>query len=171
VTEFDRRVRWHVYDVTMREGTPPLAARLAELLNAPCEEIAASLERLAEARMLVLQRHSREILMAGPFSAVPTPFRVTFGAQQAAHDSQPASSPCAMPAPNSDLPATAYGNCIWDALGVIAALGKPDARVDTSCGDCGASAQLFVRNGELHASGFMHFLLPPKLWWQDVVFT
>jgi hypothetical protein len=139
----DDEVRWHVYDVTMSEGEPPTKARLAALLG---EDVTASLQRLAAARMLVLQPETGEVLMAGPFSAVPTPFRVT-------------------------LPAfSCYGNCMWDALGIAATM-QSDARIDTSCADCGAAAELRVENGAVLGDGFMHFPLPPKLWWQDVVFT
>src|SRR5688572_26527125 len=88
--ELDQRVRWVVYDVTMREGAPPLASQLAIFLDMPLDDVRASLQRLASARMLVMQEG--EILMAGPFSAVPTPFRVT----------------------TSEF--SCYGNCIWDAL-------------------------------------------------------
>jgi hypothetical protein len=144
--DVDRRTRFHVYDVTMREGAPPSRARLAELMWMPDDEVRASLGRLFEAHMLVLQRGTGEVLMAGPFSAVPTPFRVT-------------------------LPQfTAFGNCIWDALGVVANL-HSGARIDTSCADCGAAATLEIRDGAIHGGGFMHFALPPRRWWDDVVFT
>lgn len=142
----DDRTRWHVYDVTMREGTPPLKARLAELLGVSEEEALASLKRLATAHMLVLQPDIDEILMAGPFSAVPTPFRVTLEAF------------------------SCYANCIWDALGVAATM-RVDAEIDTSCADCGAFTWLSVHSGEVFGDGFMHFALPPRMWWQDIVFT
>lgn len=142
----DDEVRWQVYDVTMREGAPPLKVRLAELLGASADDVAASLRRLADAHMLVLQPDADEILMAGPFSAVPTPFRVTLDAF------------------------SCYGNCIWDALGIIATM-KQDAETDTSCADCGVATRLRVEAGELAGDGFMHFALPPRVWWQDIVFT
>lgn len=141
---FDDAVRWHVYDVTMREGAPPPASRLSEAMDRPLAEIRAALERLAAARMLVLREG--EILMAGPFSAVPTPFRVT-----TAHFS-------------------GYGNCIWDALGIAGML-QQDVEVDTSCGDCGAAMHVAVRDGQVAGSGLIHFALPARQWWQDIVFT
>ena len=67
--ELDQRVRWYVYDVTMREGVPPLAS----LLDMSVDDVRASFERLANARRPVMQ--DGEILMAAAFSAVPTPFR------------------------------------------------------------------------------------------------
>ena len=84
--------------------------------------------------------------MAGPFSAVPTPFRVTVGAM------------------------TAYANCIWDALGIPVTL-RADARIDTSCADCGVATRIGVHSGEVAGNGFLHFALPPRMWWQDIVFT
>lgn len=141
---FDDSVRWHVYDVAMREGAPPPASRLGEVMDRPLAGIRAALERLAAARMLVLREG--EILMAGPFSAVPTPFRVTTARF------------------------SGYGNCIWDALGIAATL-QEDVEVDTSCGDCGAAMRVAVRGGRVAGSGLIHFALPARLWWQDIVFT
>jgi len=142
--ELDQRVRCQVYDVTMREGGPPLASRLATLMQMSLEDARASLQRLASARMLVMQEG--EILMAGPFSAVPTPFRVT--------------------TPQFSC----YGNCIWDALGIAATM-QSDAEIITSCGDCGAAKRVDVRNGKVTGDGLMHFTLPARQWWQDIVFT
>lgn len=142
--ELDQRVRWVVYDVTMREGTPPLVSQLAILMDMPPDDVRASLQRLATARMLVMQEG--EILMAGPFSAVPTPFRVTTSAF------------------------SCYGNCIWDALGIAATL-QCDVEIATSCGDCGAAMSVAVRDGVVAGDGLMHFALPARQWWQDIVFT
>jgi hypothetical protein len=143
---FDRQLRQQVYTVTMRDGAPPSRAQLAEILHAGVDDISEGLRRLADAHMLVLQPGADEILMAGPFSAVPTPFRVTL----------------------RDF--SCYGNCIWDALGIAATM-RQDAQIDTSCGDCGTAAQLLVRSGVVEGSGFIHFALPPRTWWQNVVFT
>src|SRR3712207_4162750 len=116
----DADVRFVVYDVTMREGAPPPASRVAGHLGVTREDILASFERLADAHMLVRQAKG-EILMAGPFSAVPTPFLVTV--------------------PNFSC----YGNCIWDAFGIAAML-RSDATIDTSCADCGEAVRFHVRD-------------------------
>src|SRR2546430_1451977 len=79
-------------------GTPPSIGAVAAEMKIDSESVAASFRRLAEAHILVLQRDSGEILMANPYSAVPTPFLVQ--------------------TPRYD----AYGNCIWDALGIAAML-------------------------------------------------
>jgi hypothetical protein len=141
----DLRVRANVYDATMRDGTPPRIADLAAGLDVPAEEIRESLQRLATARMLVLQGDG-EILMANPFSAVPTPFTVVADGR------------------------SYYGNCIWDALGIPAML-RCDAVIDTSCGDCGTAARIEVRGGAVHGDGIMHFAIRARDWWKDIVFN
>jgi hypothetical protein len=142
----DREVRRVVYEMTMRAGAPPLIADIAQVLNVPAVDVAASLQRLAEGHILVLQRDSGEILMAAPYSAVPTPFVVHAAGVRA------------------------FGNCIWDALGIAAML-HADAEIRTSCGDCGSAALLRVADEQVIGEGLVHFALPVRQWWNDVVFT
>jgi len=141
----DLQVRAHVYDATMRGGAIPRIADVAAALGVPAEEIRESLGRLATGRVLVLQGDG-EILMANPFSAVPTPFIVAAGGR------------------------LYYGNCIWDALGIAAML-RCDAVVDTSCGDCGTAARVEVRGGAVRGDGIMHFAIRARDWWKDIVFN
>ena len=79
----------------------------------------AALEALAVNRQVILDPKTREIWMAGPFSAVPTRFRV-HGAK-----------------------ASWWANCAWDMFGIPAALGQ-SARIDATCADCDAPFQLDV---------------------------
>jgi hypothetical protein len=100
-------------------------------------------------RSCKIEAEKKERLRDGaePFSAVPTAFYVEVGKH------------------------AWWGNCIWDALGIPAML-KEDARVITACGCCNDAMTVEVRNGELlHPSGLVHFALPPKDWWKDVVFA
>jgi hypothetical protein len=114
--------------------------------------VAEAFRELAAGHMLVLQPGSGEVLMANPLSAVPTPFVVETGEAVGPH--------------------TWHGNCIWDALGVIAML-HVDGRVHTSCGCCGESMTVAVRGGEVvcEPPGLVHFALPARQWWDDIVFN
>lgn len=141
----DLRVRAHVYDATMRDGIPPRIAQVAAALGVPAEDIRESFQRLATGHVLVLQGDG-EILMAAPFSAVPTPFAVVAGGR------------------------SYYANCIWDALGIPAML-REDTIIDTSCGDCGTAARIEVSGGAVRGDGIMHFALRARDWWNDIVFT
>src|SRR5919109_2507139 len=72
----DKQVRYRIYDYVMRQGLIPTLTQTSDALGWSNEETAASFQRLADAHMLVLQKGTGEILMANPFSAVPTPFPV-----------------------------------------------------------------------------------------------
>ncbi len=144
---FDKVVRYHVYDYVMREGQLPTITETASALSYTPEAVRTSFQRLADGHILVLQKASGEILMANPFSAVPTPFLVKAGER------------------------AYFGNCIWDAMGIPAIL-KQDATIEASCGCCGTGMHLRVTNGSLEAGrGIAHFAIPAAHWWDDVVFT
>jgi hypothetical protein len=145
--ELDRLVRKFVYDQAIQRGSLPSLAQTAIALKIPLADIRASFQRLAEGHILVLQPENGEILMANPFSAVPTSFLVELEAF------------------------SCFGNCIWDALGVAAML-KQDAHIKTACGDCGTAMQLSVVDGQVKGdAGIIHFALPAHRWWEDIVFN
>lgn len=143
----DREVRRHVYEVTIARGLAPSSEETAGALGVAHAQVRAAFERLADAHEVVLQRETRELLMLMPFSAVPTPFVVRVGAL------------------------SYYANCAWDALGIPAML-KQDARVVTTCGCCASAMELDVRAGKLEpASGIVHFCVPARRFWDNIVFT
>lgn len=139
-------IRTFVYDTCLTRGLPPSVAETAQALDRSHAEIRSAFQRLAEARILVLQPGG-EILMANPFSAVPTPFPVRAG------------------------PVSCYGNCIWDALGIPAML-HGDALISTSCACCGEQLHVEIAGGSLRATtGVIHFGVPAHHWWDNIVFT
>jgi hypothetical protein len=144
---FDRQIRVYVYDAILKQGAVPTVAAIAAGLACPPTEVVTALQRLARGHVIVLQPDSDEILMANPFSAVPTPFQV-------------------------DVDGGRYwGNCVWDALGILAML-RRDGRVQASCGDCSSAMTLTVRDGAVVDSpGVAHFCVPAKQWWDNIVFT
>jgi hypothetical protein len=147
IEETDLKVRAAVYDSVMSRSKPFSARELSQAFDLSLAEVKASLERLASGKILVLQPESREVLMAPPFSAVPTPFAV-FAADR-----------------------VYFGNCIWDALGIPAML-SCDGRVETSCGCCGEAMSMTVEDQSLQTSeGLVHFAIPARRWWEDIVFS
>jgi Alkylmercury lyase len=143
----DKTVRYHLYDYVMREGILPTVEETSNTLSRSSDEIKAAFQRLADGHILVLQKGSGEILMANPFSAVPTPFLVK------ANDR------------------SYYGNCIWDAMGIPAML-RQDALVAASCGCCGRAMNLKITRGLLEETpGIAHFAIPAAHWWDDIVFN
>jgi hypothetical protein len=143
----DRDVRLFVYERFLDEALPPSAQEVAVGLSLPLEEVEASFARLEEGHVLVFAPGTRNIWMANPLSAFPTPFRV-------------------------ETPRGAYwANCIWDAFGVVAMVGG-EGTVRTSCGDCGEEMELRVENGQLaRTEGIAHFAVPARRWWDNIGYT
>ena len=145
--ELDRLVRKFVYDQAMQRGSLPSLAETSTALAISLVDVQSAFQRLAEGHILVLQPEYGEILMANPFSSVPTSFLVEL----------------------DDF--SCFVNCIWDALGIAAML-KRDARIKTACGDCGTALELSVVDGRVQGDlGIIHFALPALRWWEDIVFN
>lgn len=143
---FDKQVRCYIYEHVVKHGQAPTILQCAQALSSTVSHVQQAYRRLAEGKALVLQNNG-EILMAEPFSAVPTAFYVEVGER------------------------VWWGNCIWDALGIPAML-KQDARIITACGCCNDAMNVEIRDGELrNAAGVVHFAIPPKDWWKNVVFA
>src|SRR5207237_1119608 len=87
---------------------------------------------LGEAHVFVcdLDDPSR-LLMANPFSAVPTPFKV------------------------SARGGSYYGNCVWDGLGIASLLGG-EGLVEPACPDCSGPLRLRVGGGKLVEADLKH---------------
>ncbi len=49
---------------------------------------------------------------------------------------------------------------------------KEDARIITACGCCNEAMTIEIQNGSLvETAGLVHFAIPPKDWWKDIVFA
>jgi hypothetical protein len=145
----DLEVRRHVYDELIERSAMPTAAQLAESMGRTIGEVLDAFKRMKEAHTLVLQEGDEDILMAMPFSAVPTPFLVKIGER------------------------LWWGNCIWDAMG-IAAMVRKDAIITTGCGDCNDAMEVRVEGGSVRVTGddgIVHFSVPAARWWDNIKFT
>ena len=143
----DGVVRQAIYTVFAAGGVPPTRAAIAERTALPLARVAESYERLAEAHVLVLDDHTREVRMAMPFSAVPTAFRVRAADREW------------------------WANCAWDAFGIAVATGL-DVDIETTCPDCGEPIPVSVRAGVPRAGAAVaHFAVPAAQWWDDIGFT
>src|SRR5437764_13241195 len=85
--------------------------------------------------------------MANPFSAVPTPFRVQIGERSWG------------------------GNCVWDGLGIIAALGG-NGVLATTCPDCGQPHAVTISGSEIRdGSGVAYIGVPARAWLDNLIDT
>ena len=147
VVDFDVQVRIHIYDEIITSSRIPRLRDVARAVGAEESAVRDAFRRMQDAHVLVLQTDSDEILMANPFSAVPTPYVVRVGTQ------------------------SWWGNCIWDAMGIVAMTGG-NGSVLAACGDCGDELSVRIEGGELvEGEGVIHFAVPARRWWENIRFT
>lgn len=145
--ELALEVRRLIYESALERCAIPSKFELAASAGASPEDVESALAALADAHNIVLQPESDDVMMANPFSAVPTPFVVTIGSHNW------------------------FANCIWDAMGV-AAMTACDAELNASCGCCGISMKLVIPVDCLAADERVaHFAIPAARWWDDIVFN
>jgi Alkylmercury lyase len=145
--ELDRDVRLCVDERFVENGSPPTVEEVASDLGCSLEETEKSFRRLEEGRVLVLAPGTLNIWMANPLSAFPTPFWV-----ETRHGGF-------------------WGNCVWDAFGVVAMLGG-DGTVSTLCPDCSEPMEFLVERFQLRpGDGIAHFAVPARRWWDNIGYT
>jgi hypothetical protein len=137
----DLALRRLTYARLVELGRPPLAAEV------DYPGVVAGWRKLHDAHALVLDPDTDEILMAHPFSAAPTPYRVQADGR------------------------SWYANCAWDAFGICAAM-HVDGTIETTCADCGEDLTIEVRDEQPSDVDLLwHCLVPARHWWDDIVFT
>ena len=111
------------------------------------DEAASAYDALHHRHAFFLKPGTHEILIANPFSNIDTTFRVHANGK------------------------TYFANCAWDSLGIPAAL-HVDADVEAVCSQSGEPVTLQIRDGQVSGSDVrIHFLVPFKHWYDDLVFT
>ncbi len=142
-----RDVRLYIYRQIIETASAPSAADAAAALSCAVDEAEAAFRDLAERRVIVLRPGTLRVWMAMPFSNVQTPFTVISGGR------------------------AYFAPCAWDAFGIAAVLDE-DARIFTTCGDCGGVLERKIAAGSIgDPRGVVHFALPPYRWWEDIGFT
>jgi Alkylmercury lyase len=146
VDDADLRLRNLTYGLFVELGRAPTSDEIARDSQRSVESVRSGWRRLHEQHALVLDG-AGEILMANPFSAVPTSFRV-----EAAGRSW-------------------YANCGWDAFGIGAALGA-DSTIRSTCPDCGDAIVINVADAHPDNDTMrFHVLVPAGQWWDDIGYT
>ena len=147
MTPEDLRLRNVTYRLFVDLGRAPTAAETAADSGVPLADVVIGWRRLHEQHALVLDGSREALLMANPFSAVPTRYRVEAGGR------------------------SWFANCAWDAFGVCDVLGG-DGRIETECPDCGEPLAVEVRRSTAVEEDLVfHCLVPARRWWDDITFT
>jgi hypothetical protein len=128
-------------------GAPPTIEQTTRQLGITSGAVAALYRELDARHAIVLEPGTEQVRMANPFSAVPTPFTVVA----------------------EDI--TYWANCAWDAFGIPAAL-HADADIMTWDAFDGTPLRLQARGTTFSGdAGLVHFPLPCRRWYDDLVFT
>lgn len=140
-------LRVFVYDETVSRGAPPSVSSIAARFERSPDEARRSLANLHIGKTILVDPRSGEIWMAGPYSAVETPYRVVGNGRQW------------------------WANCAWDMFGV-AVVANERATVHARCTDCGEPMSI-VCDPEVAPTenAVVHFLLPANRWYEDIGFT
>jgi hypothetical protein len=142
-----RDVRLYVFNKAANTGLVPQPPEIAAALGYSQAKVEQALKELAAGKVLILAPNDSNIWAANPFCAVPSAFRVEARGK------------------------TYWGICIWDALGIVAAL-ETDAIIRAVCGDCSEPMLLEIGDGKLNRSeGIIHFAVPAHHWWDNIGFT
>ena len=146
LTDLDWQVRLHIYRRFTVDGRPPAYQETALALDIPPEAAREAYHRLHRAHQIFLDTSDDCVRMASPLSAVTTPYAVITNGRRL------------------------YANCAWDSLGIPAML-HADAVIESRYTHTGEPASYAVENGRLSGAGVVHFLLPFRRWYEDLVYT
>ena len=140
----DRVVRAAVFRLFVAGIEGPTTAEVSEELGLDSGVVTESLQRLEGEHRLVLSTEGDRVVMAHPFSGVPTDYESQIGER------------------------SWWANCGWDAFAILALLGDGDVVARTVDGD---TARWSVKDGVVTPDGLVHFVVPPSRFWDDIGFT
>ncbi len=144
------RVRLFIFERFMTDAQAPVVEELMTEFSLSRGEVTAVLDQLVQARHIALVPGSARILMAFPFSAVTTPFRVRAGGKDY------------------------FANCAWDAVAFHAMLDS-EVAVESFCHHCAAPITIELRDGQATKvepdETLVYLALRPTEWWDDIVTT
>jgi hypothetical protein len=146
--DFDTTVKLEIYGAIAETTKAPTSAEVARTLGASVEAVEDAFRRLHGKRLLLPEPGDpSRIRMAPPFSGIETPFLVKARGKSYS------------------------ANCVWDALGIPAALHE-DGVVEASDGFTGEPMTLEVRGQQpVPRDCVIHFAVPAAHWWDDIVYT
>ena len=144
------RVRLFIFERFLKDAQAPVVEELMIEFSLPRETVTAILDELVAVRHIALVPGSARILMAFPFSAVATPFRVMARGR------------------------TYFANCAWDAVAFHAMLGD-EVRIESFCHHCATPIRIELKDGRATRvepkETLVYLALRPTQWWENIVTT
>lgn len=121
-----RVVRKYIFDHFFQYTTAPALEELMQRYKLTRKEAFECFRDLETDHHIVLVPGTQRILMANPYSAIPTPFRVHVGTKRY------------------------YANCAWDSVALHIMLDL-DARVESFCHHCAEPIEISLSKGRVKA--------------------
>jgi hypothetical protein len=148
--ELQGRVRLSIFEHFLQHSAPPVVEQVMNEFSLGRPAATETLRELEAVRHIALVKGTARILMAFPFSAIATPFRVSVGSR------------------------SYFANCAWDAIAFHAMLGT-DVRVESFCHHCAQPIQVELRDGHTTLvdppESLVYLALRPTEWWSDIITT
>ena len=145
-----QRARLFIFERLVAQTVPPVVEELMNEFDLTRPQATELLRELADARHVALVGGTSRILMAFPFSAIATPFRVTANGRDY------------------------FANCAWDAVAFHSMLDASIA-IDSFCHHCAEPIHIEMSDGRatlVEPSGAIVYLaLKPTQWWEDIITT
>jgi Alkylmercury lyase len=145
-----RQVRKFIFDFFLENARAPVLEEIMKRFGLGRDAAAKALEELEIAHHVIRVPGTNRILMANPFSALDTPFRVRVD--------------------DKDY----FGACAWDAVAYHVMLGR-NTQVHSFCHHCAESIEIEFGKGTVTHSKPSHpivYLSPPAAkWWENIVLT
>jgi hypothetical protein len=148
VDDFAWDVRTFIYAHLAETTRAPLLHEIASRFSISSDQAADVLHFLHEQHALFLEAGTTRIRLANPFSAISTNYHVEVADK------------------------TYQANCAWDSFGIVAALHADEATIRSACTANGQPLEIAVHAGQVAGHGeVVHFLVPFRRWYDDLVFT
>lgn len=144
-----RDVRKFIYDRFRETSRPPVVEEIMRQFKLSRQQVADLSKILESNRQLVLVPGTERIIMAHPFSAIATPFRVRLkGAQEF------------------------FANCSWDSIAFHAML-EEDVKIESHCHHCGEKIEIELANEAVESAqpkgAIVYLGLPAARWWENII--
>lgn len=140
---FERAVRGEIFDLFAGGKVEVDAAELARSRGWDRHQVEEALESLEAQHRISLVAGTHRVLMAHPFAGLDTGY-------QAHIDTR-----------------SWFANCAWDALAIVALLGKGEGRATGREWNIDWS----IEGGRVAPNGIVHLLVPARQFWDDIGFT
>ncbi len=143
-------VRKYIFDYFFEHTTAPSLEEVMQKFGLSRGEAFASFRALEGGHHLMLVPGTQRILMANPYSAVSTPFRVYAAGKRY------------------------FANCAWDSVAIHVML-ESDARVESYCHHCAEPIEISLRGGKVESSRpadpLIYLSVPVSKWYDNLIDT